>query len=77
MYETELPAAESGSVEALLSGAGLSLLDLRAAPLGGPQRMRHADQHISVPAFEAFDALVHVLTLSPTSIVPRTQAAGG
>lgn len=65
-----LPPTEPDSVEALLGGTGLSLLDLRTAPAAtGPHLIRHADTHVPAPVFDAFDALVHVPTVSTTSFV--------
>lgn len=80
--ETELPPAQPGSVEALLAGSGPSLLDLRAAsaPDGeAPQRIRHADGHVEVPVFEAFDALVHLPVVRSTGFVTdgEQEARGG
>jgi erythromycin esterase len=72
----QLGPAEPESVDGLLAaaraaaGAGPGVLDLRtltpadAALLAGPRRMRSLDQYVEVPVTAAYDALVHVPSIT-------------
>ncbi len=71
LHEAALPEPEPESIEHALGEAGPLLLDLHRAEhtAEAPSSLRHADFFAPTPVFDAFDALVHLPTMRPSSFV--------
>ena len=71
-FGTDLPEPEEGSIEAALP-AKLCAVDLRPARVagvgGGPDRLRVIDRYQRAPIVDAFDLMINVPEVTPTSQV--------
>lgn len=71
LHAAGLPAPEPDSIEYALGATGPVLLDLRLAEHAAetPCSLRHVDFFAPTPVYDAFDALVHLPTIQPSSFV--------
>jgi erythromycin esterase len=75
IFGTDLAAPEEGSIEASLAGR-LCMVDLRPARVadgsGGLDRIRIMDTYQQVPVLDAYDLMINIPDVNPTSQVPQS-----